>query len=98
MLMPIELTWSFAIDALGRAMTADPSVDVETVTPGEYVVRLPWAISSACGVEARVAEDAGFIAAVPGDDRGNKPNAIRVLTMRGNDFAPRPFTVVVSAA
>jgi hypothetical protein len=96
--MAMQLSWTFAIDALGRASATDPAVDVETVAPGEYVVRLPWSIGNECGLEARVAENAGFIAAVPGDDAGNKPNAIRVLTMAGDVFAPRPFTVILSAA
>jgi hypothetical protein len=98
MKMPIELSWSFAVDRAGQARSLDAAVDVETVAPGEYVVRLPWSINNECGVEAHVAEDAGFIAAVPGDDAGNKPNSIRVLTMRGEHFAPRPFRLIVSAA
>lgn len=97
-MMPIQLQWSFAVDVCGRARAENAAVDVETIAPGEYVVRLPWSISDASGVEARIAGNAGFIAAVPGDDAGNKPNAIRVLTMSGDSFAPRPFTVVLSAA
>jgi hypothetical protein len=93
-----ELRWTFAVDAEGHARTFDERVAVETVTPGEYLVTLPSALAAGSGMEACIGDDAGFIAATPGDDAGNKPKTIRVLTMtRDNHFGPRPFTLVVSA-
>ncbi len=78
-----ELRWTFAVDDEGRARAFDEPVAVETVMPGEYLVT----------------HDASFLAATPGDDAGNKPKTVRVLTMtRDNHFGPRPFTIVVSAA
>ena len=41
-----------------------------------------------------IGDDAGFLAATPGDDAGNKTNVVRVLTLtRENAFGPRPFTL-----
>lgn len=94
--MPSELRWVFAVDDEGRARAFDTRVAVETVVPGEYLVTLPNVI--AASQEAWIGDDAGFLAATPGDDAGNKPKTVRVLTMtRDNHFGPRPFTIVVSA-
>jgi hypothetical protein len=91
-----EVRWMFAIDDEGRAQAFDERVEVETVAPGEYLVTLPMPITAHA---AWVGDDAGFLAATPGDDAGNKPNVVRVLTMTtDNHFGPRPFTIVVSAA
>ncbi|MBV9496340.1 MAG: hypothetical protein JOZ54_18975 [Acidobacteria bacterium] len=86
-----EMWWSFVIDADGRAHDDNHALRVETVVPGEYLVTLPMPI---VGLAARVDGDAGFLAAVPGDEAGNKPARIRVLTMTGPDaFGPRDFTL-----
>jgi hypothetical protein len=89
----------FAVDDEGRARAVDERVAVETVSPGEYLVTLPTALAAGSGLEAWVGDGAGFLAATPGDDAGNKPKTVRVLTMtHDNHFGPRPFTIVVSAA
>ena len=86
-----EIWWSFDVDADGRALSIGNGLRVETVVPGEYLVTLPMPI---VGLAARVDDDAGFIAAVPGDDAGNKPSKVRVLTMTAPDaFGPRGFTL-----
>ena len=91
-----ELRWSFAVDDEGRARACDERVAVETVVPGEYLVTLPAGIRA--GLEAWVPDGAGFLAAAPGDDAGNKPRTVRVLTVtRDNLYGPRPFTLIVSA-
>ena len=94
-----ELCWTFVVDAQGRARVATPAgaVGVETVLPGEYLVTLPMAIAKEMGVVAAIDDDAGFLAATPGDDAGNKPQRIRVLTMLPDQtFGPRDFTVRLS--
>ncbi len=90
--------WNFAIDESGcaRLMRASAPAEVETITPGEYLVTLPMATAREFGLTADVDDGAGFIAAAPGDDAGNKPNTVRVLTVRpDNTFGPRPFRVVL---
>ncbi len=92
--MSPELRWTFAIDDDGSAHAADDRVSVETVAPGEYLVTLPAPIAATAGIGAWIRDDAGFLAATPGDDAGNKPNVVRVLTLtRENGFGPRPFTL-----
>jgi hypothetical protein len=94
-----EVRWTFAIDDDGRALAEDAAVAVETVAPGEYLVTLPLPIAARDGIDAWIGDNAGFLAATPGDDAGNKPNTVRVLTMTSdNHFGPRPFTLVISAA
>ena len=91
-----EIRWSFAIDEEGRARPYDARTPVETVAPGEYLVTLPTALA---GVDAWVGDDAGFLSATPGDDAGNKPNTVRVITLTNDQaFGPRPFTIVIAAA
>jgi hypothetical protein len=93
-----QLQWNFAIDDLGCARLAKASAPaaVETITPGEYLVTLPLATAREFGFTADVDGNAGFIAATPGDDDGNKPNTVRVLTVRpDNTFGPRPFRLVL---
>jgi hypothetical protein len=98
-IMSPEVRWMFAIDDQGRARAFDERVKVETVAPGEYLVTLPTPIAADAGIDAWVGDDAGFLAATPGDDAGNKPNVVRVITMTtDNHFGPRPFTIVVRAA
>ena len=96
-----DLCWTFVVDAEGRARVAAPAggaVGVETVLPGEYLVTLPMAVARELGVVAAVDGDAGFLAATPGDDAGNKPRRIRVLTVLPDQtFGPRDFTVRLSA-
>ena len=98
--MAAELCWKFVVDAAGSARperTTD-AVAVETIEPGDYVVTLPLSIAREFGLVAGISDDAGFIAAAPGDDAGNMPKTLRVLTMAGDVFAPRDFTVVVRSA
>ncbi len=96
--MSPELRWAFAIDDHGRAFALDERVTVETVAPGEYLVTLPTPLAADAGVDAWIDDDAGFLAAAPGDDAGNKPNVVRVLTLtRDNGFGPRPFTLHMMA-
>jgi hypothetical protein len=91
--MKPENRWSFVVDPDGRARNDGNALRVETVAPGEYLVTLPMPM---LGLAARVDDDAGFIAAVPGDDAGNKPARVRVLTMTAPDaFGPRGFTLRV---
>ncbi|HYM61760.1 MAG TPA: hypothetical protein VEZ11_12815 [Thermoanaerobaculia bacterium] len=95
--MSPEIRWIFEVDDEGRAVPPQPGFAVETIEPGEYLVTLPLAVADEFGVRASVGDDAGFIAAVPGDECGRKPNTIRVLTVRpDNSFGPRDFTIVVS--
>ncbi len=97
--MSFELRWTFAVDEQGRARAFDERVAVETVMPGEYLVTLPTVIAAGSGLEAWIGDNAGFLAATPGDDAGNKPKTVRVLTMtRDNRFGPRPFTIVIRQA
>ncbi len=93
------IRWRFVVDRKGYAAPAcsENGAAVETIEPGEYLVTLPMAIAEEFGVRASVGDDAGFIAAAPGDDAGNKPNQLRILTMNGEYFAPHDFTVVVTA-
>jgi len=96
-----QLQWSFAIDDMGRARLAQASApaSVETITPGEYLVTLPLARAREFGLTADVEGASGFIAATPGDDDGNKPNTVRVLTVRpDNTFGPNPFRLVLRSA
>jgi hypothetical protein len=87
----------FEIDDEGRALAPQPGLPVETIEPGEYLVTLPLEVANEFGIHASVGGDAGFIAAVPGDDAGRKPNTVRVLTVRpDNSFGPRDFTLVLS--
>jgi len=98
--MSPELCWTFLVDADGRARAAaaGSAVGVETVLPGEYLVTLPMAVAREMGVVAAIDGDAGFLSATPGDDAGNKPQRIRVLTVRPDQtFGPRDFTVRLSA-
>lgn len=91
-----DLRWTFVVDEQGRAQVASSAtpVMVETVEPGEYLVTLPVAIARELGIRALVDDDAGFIAAAPGDEAGNKPRSVRVLTMLPDQtFGPRDFTV-----
>lgn len=93
-----QLQWNFAIDESGCAWLSQASTPatVETITPGEYLVTLPTATARAFGLTADVDGAAGFIAATPGDDAGNKPNTVRVLTVRpDNTFGPSPFRLVM---
>src|SRR2546423_393266 len=93
-----QLQWNFAIDESGCARLSKTSAPatVETITPGEYLVTLPMAIAREFGLTADVDGAAGFIAATPGDDAGNKPNTVRVLTVRpDNTFGPNPFRLVL---
>ena len=93
-----QLQWNFAVDEAGQArlMRASSPVEVETITPGEYLVTLPMATAREFGLTADVDGTAGFIAATPGDDAGNKPNTVRVLTIRpDNTFGPSPFRLVM---
>jgi len=92
-----QLQWNFAIDDSGCARLAQASspAAVETITPGEYLVTLPMIAGFAADVEGA----SGFIAATPGDDEGNKPNTVRVLTVRpDNTFGPNPFRLVMRTA
>jgi len=97
-----QLQWNFAIDDAGcaRLMNASAPAAVETVTPGEYLVTLlPLATAREFGLTADVDGASGFIAATPGDDDGNKPNTVRVLTVRpDNTFGPNPFRLVLRSA
>jgi len=93
-----QLQWNFAVDESGHARLAKASAPaaVETITPGEYLVTLPMASAREFGLTADVEGNAGFIAATPGDDAGNKPNTVRVLTVRpDNTFGPSPFRLVL---
>jgi hypothetical protein len=95
--MSAQWQWNFAIDECGcaRLMQASAPAAVETVTPGEYLVTLPLPNVRDAGVEG----GAGFIAATPGDDDGNKTNTVRVLTVRpDNTFGPNPFRLVLRTA
>ncbi len=96
-----ELSWTFVVDAQGHARVAAPIsgvVGVETVLPGEYLVTLPMGVGREMGIVAAIDGDAGFLAATPGDDAGNKPRHIRVLTVLPDQtFGPRDFTVRLSA-
>ncbi len=90
--------WTFAIDESGCARLSQASTPaaVETITPGEYLVTLPLATARKFGLTAGVDGSAGFITATPGDDHGNKPNTVRVLTVRpDNTFGPSPFRLVL---
>lgn len=96
-----QLQWNFGIDESGsaRLMRASAPAEVETITPGEYLVTLPMATAREFGLRADVDGNAGFIAATPGDDAGNKPNTVRVLTVRpDNTFGPTPFRLVLRTA
>jgi len=95
-----RVRWDFEVDRKGRARVAADTtgVVVQTIEPGEYLVTLPMAVAEEFGVSAEVGDDAGFIAAAPGDERGNKPNQLRILTMNGETFAPRSFTLVVTTS
>ena len=93
--------WNFAIDDAGCAHLAQASspAAVETITPGEYLVTLPIAAARRYGLTAGVDGASGFIAATPGDDDGNTPNTVRVLTVRpDNTFGPNPFRLVLRSA
>src|SRR3954462_8683476 len=96
-----QLQWTFAIDDSGCARLAQASAPaaVETITPGEYLVTLPMAAAREFGLTAEVKGAPGFIAATPGDDEGNKPNTVRVLTVRpDNTLGPNPFRLVLRTA
>jgi hypothetical protein len=96
-----KLQWNFAIDDAGcaRLTHASAPADVETIAPGEYLVTLPLATAREFGLTADVEGASGFIAATPGDDDGNKPNTVRVLTVRpDNTFGPNPFRLVLRSA
>jgi hypothetical protein len=96
-----KLQWNFAIDDAGCARLASASApaDVETISPGEYLVTLPLATAREFGFTADVDGASGFITATPGDDAGNKPNTVRVLTVRpDNTFGPNPFRLVLRNA
>ena len=88
-----ELRWSIHVAADGQLLPPREDIGVAAVAPGEYLVTLPLPIPA--GIRATV--DSGFIAAAPGDDDGNKPNFIRVLTLRDDRFAPRDFTLTLRA-
>ena len=93
-----QLQWNFAIDDAGRAHLAQTSAPagVETITPGEYLITLPLTAAREFGLIADVEGASAFIAATPGDDDGNKPNTVRVLTVRpDNTFGPNPFRLVL---
>ena len=93
-----QLQWNFAIDERGcaRLSQASAPATVETITPGEYLVTLPTATAREFGLTADVDGSTGFITATPGDDAGNKPNTVRVLTVRpDNTFGPSPFRLVL---
>jgi hypothetical protein len=93
-----QMQWNFTVDQSGRArlMRSSSPAEVETITPGEYLVTLPMATAREFGMTADVEGASGFIAATPGDDAGNKPNTVRVLTMRpDNTFGPSPFRLVM---
>jgi hypothetical protein len=93
-----QLQWNFAVDESGQArlMRASTPAEVETIAPGEYLVTLPMATARQFGMTADVDGTAGFITATPGDDAGNKPNTVRVLTVRpDNTFGPSPFRLVL---
>jgi hypothetical protein len=93
-----QLQWNFAIDDAGCARLAQASApaDVETITPGEYLVTLPLSTAREFGFTADVDGGSAFIAATPGDHDGNKPNTVRVLTLRpDNTFGPNPFRLVL---
>ena len=95
----MHVEWTFVVDPAGRAVpaTADARIAVQTVQPGEYLVTLPLPIKH--GIEAVVNDGAGFIAATPGDEAGNKLRVVRVLTLTPqHDFGPRDFTVIVRDA
>jgi hypothetical protein len=95
------MQWNFAIDDAGCARLAQASAPaaVETISPGEYLVTLPLASAREFGLTAGVDGASGFIAATPGDDDGNKPNTVRVLTMRpDNTFGPNAFRLVLRNA
>ena len=95
----MHVQWTFVVDRTGRAVpaTTDSRIAVQTVQPGEYLVTLPLPING--GLEAVVQDDAGFIAATPGDEAGNKPRVVRVLTLTPqHDFGPRNFTLTVRDA
>jgi len=93
-----QMQWNFTVDQSGRARLTRSSTpaEVETITPGEYLVTLPMITAREFGMTADVDGSGGFIAATPGDDAGNKPNTVRVLTMRpDNTFGPSPFRLVM---
>lgn len=93
-----QMQWNFVVDESGQArlMRASTPAEVETITPGEYLVTLPMTTAREFGMTADVDGAAGFIAATPGDDAGNKPNTVRVLTIRpDNTFGPSPFRLVM---
>jgi len=93
-----QMQWNFTVDQSGRAWLTRSSTpaEVETITPGEYLVTLPMITAREFGMTADVDGASGFIAATPGDDAGNKPNTVRVLTMRpDNTFGPSPFRLVM---
>jgi hypothetical protein len=94
-----RVQWDFVVDERGYAapVAADALVAIETVQPGEYLITLPLALEF--GLVARIADDAGFISATPGDDSGNKPRVVRVLTLTPqHDFGPRDFTLEVTGS
>jgi hypothetical protein len=96
-----QLQWNFAIDAAGcaRLMQASAPAGVETISPGEYLITLPLTAAREFGLTADVEGSSGFITATPGDDAGNKPNTVRVLTVRpDNTFGPTPFRLVLRSA
>jgi hypothetical protein len=96
-----QLQWNFAIDDAGCARLAHASAPagVETITPGEYLITLPLTAAREFGLTADVEGASAFITATPGDDAGNKPNTVRVLTMRpDNTFGPNPFRLVLRSA
>ena len=95
--MKPEIHLMFVVDDAGRARLASGSgATVETVEPGEYLVTLPFAVAREFGLFATV--EGGFLSATPGDDAGNKPGRLRVLTIADGEFGPGDFTVVVRGA
>ncbi len=92
-----RVQWDFVVDEQGHAVPVcgNALIAIETVQPGEYLITLPLALEF--GLVARVADDAGFISATPGDEAGNKPRVVRVLTLTPQlDFGPRNFTLEVT--
>ena len=95
--MKPEIHLTFVVDDAGRARLArGTGATVETVEPGEYMVTLPLAVAHEFGLGATV--EGGFVSATPGDESGNKPHRLRVITMLGEEFAPRDFTLVLRGA
>ncbi|MCU1349761.1 MAG: hypothetical protein JWO56_2791 [Acidobacteria bacterium] len=95
----MHVEWTFVVDPSGRAVpaTADTRIAIQTVQPGEYLVTLPLPLRG--GMEAVVSDGAGFVAATPGDEAGNKPRTLRVLTLTPqHDFGPSDFTLVIRSA